>query len=42
MHQRTFTCGTCGYTADRDTNAAVNLARYARSALSSPGSPGRP
>ncbi|MEO0605482.1 MAG: transposase, partial [Myxococcota bacterium] len=43
LHQRTFRCGHCGFVADRDTNAAINLARYARSHSSaSPGSLGRP
>jgi hypothetical protein len=29
LANRVFTCG-CGYSADRDTNAAVNLARWGR------------
>jgi putative transposase len=29
LHQRTFVCHTCGYQADRDHNAAVNLAIWA-------------
>ncbi|MEU5530436.1 RNA-guided endonuclease TnpB family protein, partial [Micromonospora chersina] len=29
LHQRTFTCQACGYQADRDHNAAVNLAVWA-------------
>ncbi|SBT44047.1 RNA-guided endonuclease InsQ/TnpB family protein [Micromonospora auratinigra] len=29
LHQRMFTCQTCGYQADRDHNAAVNLAIWA-------------
>ncbi|MBB5868191.1 putative transposase [Allocatelliglobosispora scoriae] len=29
LNQRVFTCGTCGYQADRDHNAAVNLAVWA-------------
>ncbi|GAB4053952.1 RNA-guided endonuclease InsQ/TnpB family protein [Catellatospora paridis] len=29
LHQRTFTCHVCGYQADRDLNAAVNLAIWA-------------
>ncbi|GHJ42906.1 putative transposase [Catellatospora sp. TT07R-123] len=29
LHQRTFTCAVCGYEADRDHNAAVNLAVWA-------------
>ncbi|GAA1415546.1 RNA-guided endonuclease TnpB family protein [Catellatospora coxensis] len=29
LDQRTFTCGACGYRADRDLNAAVNLAIWA-------------
>jgi putative transposase len=29
LHQRTFTCQACGYQADRDHNAAVNLAIWA-------------
>jgi putative transposase len=29
LHQRTFTCAACGYQADRDLNAAVNLAIWA-------------
>ena len=29
LEQRTFTCGACGYQADRDLNAAVNLAIWA-------------
>jgi putative transposase len=33
LSERTFHCSRCGHEADRDTNAAVNLARYA------PGSP---
>jgi putative transposase len=28
LSQRTFHCSRCGHEADRDTNAAVNLARY--------------
>ncbi len=44
LHQRQFVCGSCDYTADRDTNAAVNLARYGRAVVrsESPGSPGSP
>ena len=29
LHLRQFTCGQCGWTADRDTNAAANCARWA-------------
>ncbi|BCJ76152.1 transposase [Catellatospora sp. IY07-71] len=29
LHQRTFTCASCGHQADRDLNAAVNLAIWA-------------
>ena len=29
--QRTFVCDNCGFEADRDVNAAVNLARIAAS-----------
>ncbi|MET7971177.1 transposase [Micromonospora sp. NPDC005305] len=29
LHQRTFTCQVCGHRADRDHNAAVNLAVWA-------------
>ncbi|GAA1376420.1 RNA-guided endonuclease InsQ/TnpB family protein [Catellatospora chokoriensis] len=29
LKQRTFVCGACGYQADRDLNAAVNLAIWA-------------
>jgi putative transposase len=29
LHQRTFACHACGYQADRDLNAAVNLAIWA-------------
>ncbi|MDF2695243.1 MAG: mobile element protein, partial [Labilithrix sp.] len=29
LSERTFHCSRCGHEADRDTNAAVNLARYA-------------
>src|SRR5262249_17465967 len=36
LSKRIFHCSGCGHEADRDTNAAVNLARYARVAL--PGS----
>ena len=28
LSERTFHCSSCGHEADRDTNAAVNLARY--------------
>ena len=28
LSNRTFRCSVCGHEADRDTNAAVNLARY--------------
>jgi putative transposase len=31
LSQRTFTCDTCGYEADRDLNAARNLERLAAS-----------
>jgi len=33
LSQRTFHCSACGHEADRDTNAAVNLARYDSVAL---------
>src|SRR5690606_17593544 len=36
LSQRTFRCSVCDHEADRDTNAAVNLARYARVADSQP------
>ncbi|MEO0601705.1 MAG: transposase [Myxococcota bacterium] len=28
LAQRTFSCRRCGFVADRDHNAAINLARY--------------
>jgi hypothetical protein len=31
LSQRTFTCDDCGFEADRDVNAALNLARIAAS-----------
>jgi putative transposase len=31
LSQRTFRCDDCGFEADRDVNAAVNLALYAAS-----------
>ncbi|WP_170181630.1 zinc ribbon domain-containing protein [Haloactinospora alba] len=31
LSERTFTCESCGYTADRDGNAAANLAGLASS-----------
>ena len=30
LSERTYECGSCGLTIDRDLNAAVNLARYAQ------------
>jgi transposase len=30
LAERTYECGSCGLVIDRDLNAAVNLARYAR------------
>ena len=30
LEQRLFTCNTCGLRLDRDVNAAINLAQYAR------------
>jgi putative transposase len=28
LAQRTFVCGSCGFSVDRDLNAAINLERY--------------
>ena len=28
LSERTFICPSCGYTIDRDKNAALNLSRY--------------
>lgn len=33
LAERTFTCDTCGHVADRDTNAATNIAREAERLL---------
>ncbi|NEO58744.1 MAG: transposase, partial [Okeania sp. SIO3B5] len=30
LSMRTYECGHCGFTTDRDFNAAVNLENYAR------------
>ena len=30
LHERTYRCGSCGLVLDRDTNAAANLAAWAR------------
>ena len=38
LSERTFVCGACGLVIDRDTNAAVNLARYGTKILSGSGS----
>ncbi|GAA0930172.1 RNA-guided endonuclease TnpB family protein [Streptomyces thermoalcalitolerans] len=37
LHVRTWTCGACGAVLDRDTNAAVNVARAAGLAVSACG-----
>jgi putative transposase len=36
LGERTFHCEACGHTADRDTNAAVNIARHAVLVLPAP------
>ena len=28
LHKRIYECGNCGFKADRDLNAAVNLEKY--------------
>jgi len=33
LGQRTFHCSRCGFEADRDTNAAINLGQYPRLTL---------
>ncbi|MGH8001720.1 MAG: RNA-guided endonuclease InsQ/TnpB family protein [Brasilonema sp.] len=30
LKQRTYNCGSCGYSIDRDLNAAINLSRLAK------------
>jgi putative transposase len=41
LADRVFTCG-CGYSADRDTNAAANLARWGQNTTIQPSIPGPP
>ncbi|GBC85596.1 hypothetical protein HRbin11_02046 [bacterium HR11] len=36
LHERTFRCGACGMTADRDLNAALNLQSYGLAVLNGP------
>ncbi len=38
LNERTFVCDACGFTCDRDLNAALNLEAYARTTVSSTGS----
>ena len=33
LSERTYVCGVCGSVADRDVNAALNLAQYGRNEL---------
>ncbi|MFJ1752766.1 RNA-guided endonuclease InsQ/TnpB family protein [Kitasatospora sp. NPDC088134] len=42
LHVRTWTCGACGAVLDRDTNAAVNVAKAAGLAVSACGAQIRP
>jgi putative transposase len=41
LAERTFRCGSCGLVAERDRNAAANLAAWAETAGAAANTPGR-